>query len=342
MDDSDGQCVDVLIVSWNTGELLRLCLTSLGLADEAEELNIVVVDNGSVDGSADVVSEFTGTTLIANAGNEGFARANNQGFKSTSSPYVLLLNSDTEVEATTIAHCRDYLASHPEVGVVGPTILNSDGTSQNSVFRFPSLRGVVSTSLWLAQAFPKSPFFNHDRYGTTLFTEPTSVDVVMGSFLMVRRSDHSGDLLDDGFFMYAEEADLCRRVRESGLDVRFLPDVSVRHVKGASSRTSAQRAWSDEAKKRAVLRYIRKWEGLPSAYAANAVMMAGMIPRSVGWAAVDLIRAMSRRPAGQILKGRAAAFHLKALMMPWIIGRRFHGPQDPEVATADRPARSTI
>lgn len=330
MGRSDLRQIDVLIVNWNTCELLQRCLETLADLPEAAALQIIVVDNGSRDSTVEMLRRlFPYVHVIANAENAGFARANNQGFSAGSAPYVLLLNSDTEIEGGTIAHCRDYLAANPDVGVVGCRILNSDGSTQNSTFRYPSLRGVISTTSWLAQAFPSNNVLNHDRYGLVNFDGPASVEVVMGSFLMVRRSDHTSNLLDDGFFMYAEEADLCRRTRQLGLDVRILPDVAVTHAKGASSRTPRQRAWSDEAKKRAVLRFIDKWDGRRPAIAANLVMLAGLLPRGFFWWASDASNKVLGRPdKGNRHKLQALGFHLKASLKPSLMMTRFGGPPE--------------
>ena len=312
-----GVRVSVLIVSWNTHDLLADCLESLEQVVERPDLEIIVVDNGSCDGTAAMVTErYPAVTLIPNTDNAGFARSVNQAFTVSEAPFVLLLNSDCRVWSGTIAHCRKVLEQDDTVGVVGCRIEYPDGSPQNSIFRYPSIRGVLSTTSWMAQAAPGSQFLNHDRYGLALPSVPTDVEVVMGSFLMVRRSDHAHTLLDDGYFMYAEEADLCRRLAEQGLRVRFDPGISVSHVRGASSSTSAQRAWSDEAKKRSLLRYLRKWHGLPNAWLANLIMTAGMLPRMIGWLVVDLMAAARGRTSGSRLKSRALPFHLRAVVLP--------------------------
>lgn len=322
----DGR-IAVSIVSWNTCDLLRICLHSLFESCPEDLLEVFVVDNGSVDGSAEMVErEFPAVTLLRNAENEGFARANNQAFAKASAPYFLLLNSDTDVRSGALLACRDHLRQHREVGAVGCRIESPDGTGQSSIFRYPSLRSVVSTALWLVNAFPRSEFFNHDRYGSGLPAERVQVEVVMGSFLMVRSADFDGALLDDGFFMYAEEADLCRRIAAQGRTVEYLPEVSVRHVAGASSRTSGQKAWSHEAKKRAQLRFLRKWDGPVVAYVANVAMLVGLVPRAVGWALGDAVAVMRGGRVERSLRSRAMGFHVLALFRPGVVDRRFSGP----------------
>lgn len=322
--------ISVLIVNWNTVDLLQSCLRSVLATPEALDLEVAVVDNGSIDGSAAMVEqEFPTVELIRNEANEGFARAHNQAFRVTSAPYVLLLNSDTEVPPGTLERCRQHLAANPGTGVVGCRIANPDGSTQNSIFRYPSLRGVASTALWLAQARPNSPLWNHDRYGTTELERPTTVEVVMGSFMMVRRRDLEQNILDDGYFMYAEEADLCRHMSELGKQTVFLPDVSVMHVGGASSRTPAQRAWSDGAKKRSQLRFLRKWQGTGAAALANAAMLIGLLPRILAWGVRDVRSRAAGTEGGELLQARIIGFHLAALLQPSRMSQRFTAPPGP-------------
>ncbi len=319
--------VDVFIVNWNTADLLVACLASLMATDEVDDLNVVVVDNGSSDHSVKLVSDrFPEVSVVENNENAGFARAHNQAFDVSDAPYVLLLNSDAEVPSGTIAHCRDLLRDDDGIGVVGCAILHPDGSPQNSVFRFPSVRGLVSTSLMLAQAFPNSDTLNYDRYGSALPATLSDVEVVMGSFLMVRRDDLNGQLLDDGYFMYTEEADLCRRMSAQGFRTVFEPAVSITHVKGGSTRSPAQIAWSYEAKRRSALRYLRKWRGPLVAYGANLLLLVDLLPRTVGWLAADLRSLALRRQPSHYHKISILGFHLRALVTPSAVSDRFHGP----------------
>jgi GT2 family glycosyltransferase len=312
--------VSVLVVNWNTSEMLRRCLASLVAADEADDLEIIVVDNGSTDGSAAMVrEEFPSVALVDNDTNLGFTRATNQAFERSSGEYVLMLNSDAIVENGAIRSSRAFLDAHPNVGALGCQLRNEDGTPQSTCFRFPSVFGLVMTTSRLAQTFPDRRFLNWDRYGGRRWTGPSEVDVVMGSFLLVRRSTvRTPTLLDDAYFMYAEETDLCRRLRGDGWPVMFVPEISVTHIHGASSKTMAQRAWSDEAKKRGILRFLYTWRGPGVAWTANLVMFAGMIPRVCGWALLDLRASLTaRRPRRtHLLRARGVRMHLGVLLDP--------------------------
>lgn len=310
--------VSVLVVNWNTRDHLARCLISLRDAEEADQLEVIVVDNGSSDGSAEMVrSEFDGVTLIANDNNIGFTAATNQAYEQAGGDTVLMLNSDTVIPSSAIRECQSYLWAHADVGAVGCRLLNADGSEQSSCFRFPTLFTTWLRASWLANAFPRSPLLNRERYGGRTWDHPTKVEVVMGSFLMVRRAAVSTDtLLDNGYFMFAEETDLCRRLKRDGWSVVFIPDVSVTHVHQASSKTPAQQAWAEEAKRRGVLRYLYIWHGAPTAAAANVLMLMGTIPRAVAWGAEDLVRGARRRKFSLEAAQRAKVmrFHLSALV----------------------------
>ena len=310
----------MLVVNWNTRELLRRCLTSLAAADEAPELEVIVVDNGSSDGSAAMVHrEFPAVLLVENELNLGFTRATNQACERSSGDYLLMLNSDTVVESGTIRSSRAFLEAHPRVGALGCQLRNEDGTPQSTCFRFPSLFGLLMTSTRLAQMFPEHRLLNWDRYGGRNWAGPSEVDVVMGSFLMVRRSAcRTPTLLDDAYFMYAEETDLCRRLREDGWLVMFLPEVSITHVHGASSKTMAQLAWSDEAKKRGILRFLFTWRGPGVAWTANLIMLAGCSRGSSVGRVLDLRGSLQTRRLRrvQLWRARGLRMHLDMLVQP--------------------------
>jgi GT2 family glycosyltransferase len=315
--------ISIVIVNWNTCELLRNCLRSLKADLEGGLCEVIVVDNGSVDGSADMVAgEFPSVRLIANADNRGFTAATNQGHEIARGVYVLMLNSDTElVDPAALRRCIDFLEANPDVGVLGCRIVYPDGSPQNSYFRFPSLRAVLLQASFLQQLFERSRLFNWDRYGDETFTEPRDVDCVMGGFLMLRkRAISENPLLDEGYFMYAEEADLCYRLKSRGWRVVFYPGATVSHHSQASSgRNPRTAAWADEAKQRGRLRFIRKWRGPIAAYFANLIILIGLLPRAVGWLVADTIAALrsSQNFAPRsVLKARSLRFHSAVLFRP--------------------------
>lgn len=325
--DGEGQrCrVAILIVNWNTVDLLRQCLESLRIGLVAGTTEIVVVDNASGDGSADMVEgEFPGVRLIRNDENLGFCRATNQAFAASSgADYVLMLNSDTEVSADAIETCVRYLDENPRVGNVGCRLTYPDGSPQNSCFRFTNLWGVVLSASYVPQLFSRSYLLNWDRYGRRNWGQPHRVDCVMGSFMMVRCAAlDSPELLDEGFFMYGEEMDLCYRLHRAGRETVYLPRATAVHHSGGSTRSPALKAWAFSSTHRAHLRFLAKWRGTPVAYLANLIMTVGMVPRLVVWLVADLVGSVVRlKPTlRQSLKAQVLRFHLLGLVKP----RVFH------------------
>jgi N-acetylglucosaminyl-diphospho-decaprenol L-rhamnosyltransferase len=309
--------VSVLIVNWNTCDLLRSCLASLEHAEPDGVLETIVVDNGSADGSAAMVrTEYPSAVLVENTDNAGFAAGVNQADALATAPLRLLLNSDTVVPPGAIAGCAEHLRADPEVAGVGCRLLNVDGSQQSSVFRFPSVRGLALNASYVSKIFPTHPLLNWDRYGFGDWTDIRRADVVMGSFLLLERDVVSLDepLLDEGYFMYGEETDLCRRIVEKGQRIEFHPGYAITHLHGASSRTPGQLAWSEEAKRRGQLRFLHRWRPPAVAWTANLVLLLGLAPRWCGWAALDLIdRVRGRGSTGRRLRAGAARFHLRAL-----------------------------
>jgi len=255
--------LSVVIVSWNVRDLLRRCLSSL-FADRSSSLapriEVIVVDNGSVDGSAEMVrAEFPQVHLIVNPDNRGFPAANNQGIEVAQGRYVLLLNPDTEVLDDALAAMVGFADVHPDVGVVGPQLLNPDGSVQSSRRRFPTLATAFFESTWLQPYAPRrllERFYVLDRSDD----EVQDVDWVTGAALMARREaiEQVGPL-DEGFFMYSEELDWCRRFREAGWRVVYLPTAKIVHYVGKSSEQvlPARHIHFQTSK----VRYVRKYHG---------------------------------------------------------------------------------
>lgn len=318
--------LSIVIVNWNTCELLRNCLRSLKADVESGLCEVIVVDNGSADGSASMVSaEFPSVRLVANADNRGFTAATNQGYAIARGAYVLMLNSDTElIDPTALRRCLDFMEANPGVGALGCRIVYPSGSHQNSYFRFPSLRAVLLQAFFLQDLFKRSPFFNWDRYGLEVFTDTRDVDCVLGGFLLLRRSAISeAPLLDEGYFMYAEEADLCYRLRSRGWRVVYFPGATVSHYhQGSSGRNPRTAGWAYGAKQRGRLRFIRKWRGPTAGYLANVVVLLGLLPRALGWLAADALAAVrsSRKfTPRSVLKAGALRFHSAALLQPSLL-----------------------
>lgn len=226
----------ILIVSWNTRELLRQCLTSLQAELATISAEVILVDNASADGSAEMAgAEFPWVRLIANETNRGFAAANNQALALSSAEYILLLNPDTEVKPGAIRSLLDFLKAHPKAGIAAPQLLNSDGTIQRSCRQFPTFAGMLFELMGLSKMFPndkrfgayKMLDFNHDC--------ERQVDQPEGACLLLPRKviDEVGSL-DEGYFMLFEEVDWCYRIKKAGWEIWFTPAAQVVHHYGQS------------------------------------------------------------------------------------------------------------
>ncbi len=230
---SNSQDLSVVVVNWNTCRLLEACLQSVEAARHDLSVDVFVVDNGSTDGSVDLVRErFPGVLLIANASNRGFAGANNQAVERARGRYLLLLNSDAEVETEALRTLVTYADEHPEAGVIGPKLLNPDGTLQPSGGRFPTPASTVASLLGLNR------LTGRPRYGTARdYSKPADVDEVSGAAMLIRRAviDQIGGL-DEGFAWGYEDVDFCLRARRAGWRVTYVPAARVVHQWGASQR----------------------------------------------------------------------------------------------------------
>lgn len=244
--------LSIIIVNYNTCELLRNCLTSIFQSNSGINFNVVVVDNASTDGSSSMVmSEFSKVELISSTTNGGFAYANNLGLRHVgfddkvppqpqSPRYALLLNPDTLLPANALAEMVKFMDEHPDVGVAGPKLVRLDGTLDLACRRaFPTPEVSFYRMLGLSKLFPHSPKFG--RYNMT-FVDPDQlleVDSVVGAFMMVRREAIAqAGLLDETYFMYGEDLDWAYRIKEKNWKIFYNPAVTVTHVKRAASRKS--------------------------------------------------------------------------------------------------------
>ena len=232
--------LSIIIVSWNVEGHLKRCLRSIYAvpAQRAEiEMEVIVVDNASIDDTVAMLRrEFAQVKLIANGKNKGFAAANNQGMRLAQGIYVMLLNPDTEIVGDALPKMMDYLAQHPEVGLVGPQLLNSDGTVQPSRRRFPTLASafVESTILqrYLSRSSILTDFYVKDRPDDIT----QEVDWLVGACLLVPNEViKQVGMLDERFFMYLEEVDWCYRIKRAGWKIVYLPTAQVIHHYGQSA-----------------------------------------------------------------------------------------------------------
>ena len=244
---SEAEQVDltIVVVSWNVRDLLRRCLKSIldsgssdtGRASPHLQIEVTVVDNASSDGSAETVrAEFPQVRLIANDENRGFTAANNQGLAASQGRTLMLLNPDTELVGDALATMAGYLDGHPQVGAVGPQLRYGDGQLQSSRRRFPTLTTALFESTVVGEWWPTNPFARRFRMADTPDDAIQAVDWLVGACLLVRREVYQQvGGLDEGFFMYSEEVDWCRRIKSAGWEIVYLPTATVVHHEGKSS-----------------------------------------------------------------------------------------------------------
>jgi len=230
--------ISIIIVNWNTREYLQQCLRSIYAAASNLAFETIVVDNASKDGSAKMVTaNFPQVILITNDTNKGFAAANNQGIARATGQYILLLNSDTIVLDNAIENCLAFARANPDAAVIGLAVLNPDRTVQPTCFMFPSILNMLLSTSYLYKLFPHSKFFGRERMTWWNRSDIRQVDVVTGCFMLVnRKAIQQVGLMDERFFLYAEETDWCYRFKQAGWKVLFAPVGHIVHFGGQSAR----------------------------------------------------------------------------------------------------------
>ncbi|MER2598166.1 MAG: glycosyltransferase family 2 protein [Caldilineales bacterium] len=302
----DAACdFSLIVVSWNTHDLLRQCLQSIvdqaGVeiistgaeiaASAADRLSveIIVVDNASHDGSAALVqAEFPQVRLIANAHNAGFAAANNQAVAVARGDLLFLLNPDAYLLPGALQRLYDFMQAHPEAAAAGPNVLNPDGTWQAASFRFATLWDLLSEALFLSVLWPRSPLVARRELGGFKRDAVREVDWVQGCALVIRRAVWNAvGPFDEGYWMYVEELDWSRRADLLGYRIFFTPDAAVVHYgKRAVARA---RAHVLPLGYRSHFRYYRKFDGPAYTLAVRAIAVLQMSLRAALSVALSLV-----------------------------------------------------
>lgn len=268
--------LSIVIVSWNVREHLQRCLRSIEPSRSRLRLEVIVVDNASHDGSPGMVrGEFPWVHLVATDDNLGFPRGNNVGLRSARGRYLLLLNPDTEICDAALTTMVSFLEEQPAVGVVGPMLLFPDGRVQSSRRRFPTLATGFFESTWFEPWAPTRIIVRYrvlDRPDGAV----SDVDWVSGAALMVRREVVAQiGLLDEDYFMYSEELDWCRRIKDAGWRVVFMPWARIVHHEGKSSEQAVTARHINF--QRAKLRYFRKFHGQSTATALRIFLIVNYL-----------------------------------------------------------------
>jgi len=292
---SEMPAVSVIIVSYNTREMTLRCLRTV-IADLAGiASDIWVVDNASQDGSADAIrSEFPDVHLIVNPDNAGFGAANNLAMLQAQGETFLLLNSDAFVHAGAVKALMDCAKRHPDAAVIGPRLVNSDGSLQVSCYRFPSPSRAWLENLWISSLFPNSRVFGD--YRRWAHDSECVVDSVIGACMLVRREafTETGGF-DERYFMYQEETDWQRSLLEVGSNVVFTPTAVVTHLGGASGKAESERVNSHFFDSLDL--YQRKHHGILGVISVRAAMVVGCFMRAAAWGVVSVVMPKRRNAA---------------------------------------------
>ena len=256
--NSNERVISVVIVSWNARAFLEECLASIARAKRPGVLEVIVVDNASSDGSAEMVeTQFPEVRLQRNASNLGFAAANNIGIRMASGEHIFLINSDVTVAPDCLEKLVKFMDEHPAVGVAGPTMLTGGGAIGRSCRGFPTVWRMACHAVGLDRLIPQSPIFSGYTMRYWKQNSTREVDILGGWFLCVRRAAlEEVGLLDERFFFYAEDMDWCRRFRLKGWKVMFVADAQSVHYGGGSSKVAPTKYYIQE--QRADLQLWRK------------------------------------------------------------------------------------
>jgi len=303
----DDCAVSVIIVNWNTRDILRDCLASID-AETKISHEVIVIDNASTDGSADMVAaEFPDIRLIANTDNKGFAGANNQGLAAARGAKVLLLNPDTIILDGAIDVMADWLDAHGDVGCVGCQVLEDADTIQRTCFAETGPLNLALVEFGLQRLAPRHPFWGRPEYGDWDRDTLRDVDVVSGMFMLAPRQVlETVGPLDDAFFIYSEEADWCRRIRDAGWRCVFAPVAQIIHLDGGSKSTAQIRSKMYVQMQKSKMIYLSKHHGLSGVVLGRMIFVGSALMR---WC-LSLLRNGEESKARRRLSGAALRFHL--------------------------------
>ena len=269
--------LSTIIVNYRSRDALRACLNTLAAAAPGLAVQTVVVDNDSRDGTLQMLeSEFPAAIRIANAANVGYARAVNQGLRVATAPFVLIMNPDCELKPAAARRLVEFLESHPRAAIAAPRILNPDGSLEFSARSFPGpWTFLFNRYSLLTRLFPRNRWSRRYLLSDWDHASIREVDWVSGACLVARRAaiDPVGGM-DEAFFMFNEDVDWCRRMKDAGWSVTYVPDAVCVHHIGASRRRTAARVIL--ARHRGMIHYFHKHHAAaaPVSWLADGLIMA--------------------------------------------------------------------
>ena len=269
--------LSIIVVNWNSKDFLRDCLSSVEALTADIDFEIIVIDSGSYDGCDLMLKEYhPKVRFIQSESNVGFAKANNLAFRASVGSHVLFLNPDTKLVGPAVADMLRQLKALPQAGAIGCRLLNADGSLQSTCIQaFPTIVSQFLNSELLRRVYPQWPIWGMKAlFGAT--DEPAEVESISGACIMLPRHVFQKiGLFSEDYFMYAEDIDLCHKVRQSGYSNYYLPGATVVHYGGGSS-DKAPSGFSAVMMRDSVWRFLRKTRGRPYglAYRATTVIQA--------------------------------------------------------------------
>jgi len=285
--------VTLIILNWNTFDLVEACLWSIRRTTAGLDLEVMVVDNGSTDGSAERIErQYPDVRVVKNGRNLGFAAGNNRGVELSDSPFVLLLNSDAQLEVGSLQAILDLAKRNPRAGLVGARLVYPDGSFQAAYTPFPNLIQEMLILTGLGRLFYGAWYPSR---GSQITREQMVAGYVEGACMLVRREAYlQAGGLDANYFMYAEDVELCYRMREEGWQVWYQPISRVIHLGGGSSRSRKPQREADLYRSR--VQFFRRHYGKVS-----ADLLKGLIFLSTAakWCGHGVVRGISKGKMGR-------------------------------------------
>jgi GT2 family glycosyltransferase len=308
--------ISVVIVAWNARHYLKLCLDSLVKAPLRRSMEVLVVDNASADGSAEMIeSEYPWVKLIKSRENLGFSKGNNVAIRQCQGRYIALVNPDVIVFPGCLDALADFLDQNPKVGNVGPRVFNPDMSMQSTCRRFPTLWNNFCSATGLATKFKNSQFFAGEHMFYFPHDRTLTVDVLVGCFSMIRRETFNEvGLLDEDLFMYGDDVDWCRRAWNAGWQVVFYPGGQAIHDRGKTTAPYPVRF--AVAQQRSVLHYWSKHHGFWGVLGIRAIMLFHHALRYSVAAAFGVVR--PRQRAERNVRKQVSGACLRELLFPQV------------------------
>jgi GT2 family glycosyltransferase len=288
--------VSTVIVNWNTGNILRDCLKSVYEQTQGISFEVIVIDNASLDGSADIVrKQFPQVILIENDENRGFAPGVNQGMAVAKGRYVLVLNSDTIICDNAIEKTIRYADKYPKAGITGCQVLDDSGTIQMTCFRFPSVLNLFLHTFALNKIFKKNHFFGREWMLWWPRDTEREVEVISGSFMLVRRDaiDDVG-LMDEDYFLYYEETDWCYRFAKAGWKKLFWPEAKIIHCHGGRNSSKQESLKMAVQMQKSCLIFFKKHRHVVSYITVRLILMVSSACRFGFWTIALFVKHLLR------------------------------------------------